>query len=191
MTRFTQISLEVPGMKKRVFLAVALAAVLAGCASGVKLDDAPPVVDRSATAVTPGTTTPRGADSSRVAPVDADRAASNQVGPANVARIVYFDYDSNSIKPEFQPLIEAHARFLKANSTRHVVIEGHTDERGGREYNLALGQRRSEAVRRALGLLGVQDNQVEAVSFGKEKPASEGHDETAWARNRRAEIAYR
>lgn len=179
-------------MKKRVFLAVAFAAVLAGCASGVKLDQ-PPVEDRNATAVTPGTgsTTTPGADTSRVAPVDADRAAGNLAGPANVSRIVYFDYDSNVIKPEFQQLIEAHARFLKTNGNRHVVIEGHTDERGGSEYNLALGQRRSEAVRKALELLGVKDSQVEAVSFGKEKPATDGHDETAWAKNRRAEIAYR
>ena len=84
-----------------------------------------------------------------------------------------------------------HARFLKANPQRRVSIEGHTDDRGGREYNLALGQKRSEAVRRALGLLGVGDDQVEAVSFGKEKPAVTGSDEAAWAQNRRAEIAYR
>ena len=133
----------------------------------------------------------RAATESRVAPVAADSAAGTAPGPANVARIVYFDYDSYVIKPEFQSLIEAHARFLKANSGRRVAIEGHTDERGGREYNLALGQRRSEAVRRALGLLGVPDNQVEAVSFGKEKPAAPGSDEAAWAQNRRAEIVYR
>ena len=94
--------------------------------------------------------------------------------PAGAARVVYFDYDSFVIKPEFQALIEAHARFLKANRSRKVVIEGHTDERGGREYNLALGQKRAEAVRRALGLLGVADSQVEAVSFGEEKPAVHG-----------------
>jgi len=185
---------EIFGMKKRVFLALALAAALAGCASGVKLDDVP-VEDKQGTSVGPGTggttTGPSTADTSRVAPVDAGRGALDAAGPANVARIIYFDYDSNTIKPEFQNLIEAHARFLKANGNRHVVIEGHTDERGGREYNLALGQRRSEAVRRALELLGVKDSQVEAVSFGKEKPAVPGSDESAFAQNRRAEIAYR
>ena len=108
-----------------------------------------------------------------------------------MARIVYFDYDSFVIKPEFQALIESHARFLKATNGRKIVVEGHTDERGGREYNLALGQKRSEAVRRALGLLGVTDSQVEAVSFGKEKPAAAGSTEAALAQNRRAEIAYR
>jgi len=182
--------LEIKTMKYRVFLAVALAAALAGCASGVKLDDVP-VDDKagSSTAVPGGG--PGAGGQSQVQPVQADTASATQQGPANVARIVYFDYDSYVIKPEFQSLIEAHARFLKANVRRHIVIEGHTDERGGREYNLALGQRRSEAVRRALGLLGVTDAQVESVSFGKEKPAAQGSDETAWAQNRRAEIAYR
>lgn len=173
-------------MKKRVFLAAVLLAALAGCSS-VKLDDVP-VEDRKAEAVGPGGP---GAGKSQVTPVTADPAAANAAGPANVARIVYFDYDSYVIKPEFQQLIESHARFLKANNRRKIVIEGHTDERGGREYNLALGQRRSEAVRRALNLLGVADSQVEAVSLGEEKPANAGSDESAWSKNRRAEIAYR
>jgi peptidoglycan-associated lipoprotein len=180
--------LEKTGMKHSVFLAVALAAALAGCASGVKLDDVP-VEDRAGSSTTPGG--PGAGGQSQVQPVQADRAAGTQGGPVNVARIVLFDYDSYVIKPEYQSVIEAHARFLKQNGGRHVVIEGHTDERGGREYNLALGQRRSEAVRRALELLGVRDTQVEAVSFGKEKPAVPGTDETAFAQNRRAEIAYR
>jgi peptidoglycan-associated lipoprotein len=182
--------LEIKRMKQRLFLAFALAAALAGCASGVKLDDVP-VDDRAGTAATVPGGGPGTGGQSQVQPVQADSAAANRAGPANVARIVYFDYDSYVIKPEFQSLIDAHARFLKANGGRRIVIEGHTDERGGREYNLALGQRRSEAVRRALGLLGVTDAQVEAVSFGKEKPAAPGGDETAWAQNRRAEIAYR
>lgn len=180
-------------MKQRVTLglALALALTLGGCASGVKLDDVP-VEDRGASAVGPGAggaTQPGSA--SAVQPVQADPSGRDQQGPANVSRVVYFDYDSYVIKPEFQAVIESHARFLKSNGGRHVVIEGHTDERGGREYNLALGQRRSEAVRRALALLGVSDAQVEAVSFGEEKPAAPGTEESAWSRNRRAEIAYR
>ena len=174
-------------MKKRMFLALAVAFALAGC-STVKLDDIP-VEDKRAGDVT-GRRAAGGGQSS-VAPVVTDSAAASQPGPANVARIIYFDYDSYVIKPEFQSLIEAHARFLKANNSRKIAIEGHTDERGGREYNLALGQRRSEAVRRSLGLLGVPDTQVEAVSFGKEKPAAPGSDEASWAQNRRAEIVYR
>jgi peptidoglycan-associated lipoprotein len=132
----------------------------------------------------------RGA-ASGVAPVTIDPNAQNAAGPVGVARIVYFDYDSYTVKPEYQSLIDGHARFLKANPQRRVSIEGHTDDRGGREYNLALGQKRSEAVRRALNLLGVSDNQVEAVSFGKEKPAVQGTGESAFAQNRRAEVTYR
>lgn len=178
-------------MKKRVFLALAVAAALAGCASGVKLDDVP-VEERRGQAVTPGTGAGDAATSRGVEPVQADRSTGGTMGPpSSVPRIVYFDYDSYVIKPEFQAAIEGHARFLRANRNSHVTIEGHTDERGGREYNLALGQRRSEAVRRALGLLGVPDAQVDAVSFGKEKPAATGADESAWSQNRRAEIAYR
>lgn len=174
-------------MNKRVFLAAAMLAVLAGCSS-VKLDDVP-VEDRKAESVGPGG--PGAGGQSQVTQVTADPARGNTMGPANVSRIVYFDYDSYVIKPEFQQLIESHARFLKANNGRKIVIEGHTDERGGREYNIALGQRRSEAVRRALNLLGVTDSQVEAVSLGEEKPAEAGTDEAAWSKNRRAEIAYR
>jgi peptidoglycan-associated lipoprotein len=178
-------------MFKTMLTACAVAAALAGCASGVKLDEAP-VENRSGTAVQPGADAASGrATETAVTPVQTGERPSDTMGPASVARIIYFDYDSDAIRPEFQSLVEGNARFLKAHPERKVVIEGHTDERGGREYNLALGQRRSEAVRRSLDLLGVNDNQVEAVSFGKEKPAVQGSDEAAWAQNRRAEIAYR
>lgn len=117
--------------------------------------------------------------------------ASLQAAAMAAGRLVYFDYDSYVIKPEFQKLIEAQARYLASDSTLRVVLEGHTDERGGREYNLALGQRRAEAVRRALSLLGVSEAQMEAVSFGEEKPVAEGSSESAWSQNRRTEISYR
>ena len=176
-------------MMTRRFLPFLLVAVLAGCSSGVKLSDVP-VEDKSGVAVAPQQpTTPD--TQSRVQPVQADLATDPRGGPANVARIVYFDYDSFVIKPEAQAIIDAHARYLKANPQRRVSLEGHTDERGGREYNLALGQKRAESVRRAMALLGVQDSQLEAVSFGKEKPAAPGSDEASWAQNRRVEIAYR
>jgi peptidoglycan-associated lipoprotein len=173
-------------MMNRMFLALGLAIAIAGCSS-VPLNDVP-VEDKSATTV-PGGGAP-GTQSS-VAPITADNLAGTSQGPANVARLIYFDYDSYAVKPQFQSLIEAHAKFLKANPGRRIALEGHTDERGGREYNLALGQRRAEAVRRSLGLLGVNDNQMEAVSFGKEKPAAAGSDESAWAQNRRVEVVYR
>ncbi len=106
-------------------------------------------------------------------------------------RIVYFDFDSFVIRTEARPLIEAHARRLRADAKLRVALEGHTDERGGREYNLGLGQKRADAVRKALSLLGVADTQMEAVSFGKEKPAVPGNSEAAMQENRRVEINYR
>jgi len=112
------------------------------------------------------------------------------MAPVSEKRVIYFDYDSFVIKPEFQSLIAEHARLIKSQVARRVVIEGHTDERGGREYNLALGQKRAEAVVGALTVLGVSGAQLEAVSFGKEKPAIQGADEDAYAKNRRAEIRY-
>ena len=105
-------------------------------------------------------------------------------------RSVYFDYDSYTVKPEYRTVIENHAKYLVAHKDRKVIIQGNTDDRGGAEYNLALGQKRAEAVRKALVLLGVSDAQVEAVSFGKEKPKALGQDEASYAENRRADIAY-
>ncbi len=187
-------------MFKRWIATVALAALgsvlISACGSTTKLDEVP-VEDKSGQNVTPigtGTTaagTSTAAVNREVTPINLGASGADKAGPAGVARIVYFDYDSYVIKPEFQALIEAHAKFLKTGNSRKIMVEGHTDERGGREYNLALGQKRSEAVRRALSLLGVTDAQVEAVSFGKEKPAANGSDEATFAQNRRAEIAYR
>jgi peptidoglycan-associated lipoprotein len=131
-------------------------------------------------------------DPRAVAPVT---AASSQgvdpfTDPANPLskKSVFFDFDSFVVKPEFQPLVEAHGKYLAANAGRQIRIEGNTDERGGREYNLALGQKRSEAVLRTLVLLGVQDGQLEAVSFGEERLAMQGSDEAAHAKNRRVEL---
>ena len=106
-------------------------------------------------------------------------------------RIVYFDFDSFVIRTEARPIIEAHGRRLRADAKLHVALEGHTDDRGGREYNLGLGQKRADAVRKALSLMGVADGQMEAVSFGKEKPAVPGTSEAAMQENRRVEINYR
>jgi peptidoglycan-associated lipoprotein len=182
-------------------LIVSAAVWLAACSSGVKLNDVA-VEDKQGTQVAPpslaasGTSTGTATAAAQVGqrditPGTVEGVGAAGAGPANATKIIYFDYDSYSIKPEFQSALDTHARFLSANKTRKIAIEGHTDERGGREYNLALGQKRSESVRRALGLLGVTDAQVEAVSFGKEKPANPGSDESSWALNRRAEINYR
>jgi peptidoglycan-associated lipoprotein len=179
-------------MKKLVSV-LALAALLSACGSAVKLDNVP-VEDKSGSSVAAasavGNVGSGMVDKGGVTSVDLSK--SNQdMSMQSANRIVYFDYDSFAIRPEFQSVIEAHARFIKGDKNRKVVLEGHTDERGGREYNLALGQKRAEAVRRAIGLLGVSDTQLEAVSFGKEKPAVQGTTEAALEKNRRVEISYR
>jgi peptidoglycan-associated lipoprotein len=168
--------------------AVAAAALLAACSS-VPLDDkkAPVETRNPATGTGPGA----GAGStgqSNVANVDLTR---NQNAAATAPRVVYFDYDSFVVKDEYRPVIESNARALQANRQKKIVIEGHTDERGGREYNLALGQKRAESVVKSLTLLGAQESQLEAVSFGKERPAAQGSDEAAYAKNRRAELKDR
>ncbi len=181
-----------------ILIAVSAALTLAACASSVKLDETQ-VSDAKGVAVSqpiaqtnpmpqgaqPGVTE-RSVQSVNVLPAVVDAA-----GPTGATKVVLFDYDSFVIKPEYQAAIDAHARFLSANRARKLAVEGHTDETGGREYNLALGQKRAEAVRRALGLLGVADAQVEAVSFGEEKPVDPANNEQAYAKNRRAELNYR
>jgi peptidoglycan-associated lipoprotein len=123
-----------------------------------------------------------------VAQVDVDPL--NDPNSPLAKRSVYFDFDSYSVKDEYQPLLQQHAQYIKTHPQRHVLIQGNTDERGTSEYNLALGQKRAEAVRRALSLMGVPDSQMEAVSLGKEKPLATGHDEASWAQNRRADLVY-
>lgn len=174
-------------MFKRISLALAVAAVLAGCSSSGSLDKAPLDTTNGGAVSTQGGATGQ----STVAPVDLTGSQLAKAGPANVARIIYFDYDSFVVKPEFQSVLEAHARFIRSQPQASLMIEGHTDERGGREYNLALGQKRAEAVRRALSLMGVQEAQIEAVSYGEEKPAVAGYTEDAFSKNRRAELNYR
>jgi peptidoglycan-associated lipoprotein len=173
-----------------------VAGLLAGCASGVKLDNQAPVESRSTTGAgadgaggAAGGAAGAGAGQSSVTTVDLSRTAQDEVDA--LPRTVYFDFDSFVVKSEFRPVVEAHSRLLMANRAKQMIIEGHTDERGGREYNLALGQKRAEAVLRSLVLLGVNDGQLEAVSFGKERPKAQGSDEAAHAQNRRAELKDR
>lgn len=107
-----------------------------------------------------------------------------------VGTIVYFDYDRAEIKPEFVPIVAAHAKFLNGGANRRVRLEGHSDERGSREYNIGLGERRAQAVRRALMLQGVTEAQITTVSYGEERPATQGSDESAYSKNRRVELVY-
>lgn len=174
---------------KKFVLAGLVSTLLVACGTSVPLNDVP-VEDATAKAVgADAGAAGSGVQGGGVAPVDLGRVVDQAPAPAD-SRLVYFDYDSFVIKPEFQAVIAAHARFLRAQPARKVAIEGHTDERGGREYNLALGQKRAEAVRDALSILGVPSGQMEAVSFGKEKPVVLGSEEAAFAKNRRAEIRY-
>jgi peptidoglycan-associated lipoprotein len=118
-----------------------------------------------------------------------DEAAGPQAGLL-VKRIVYFDFDSSEIKGEGTEVVAAHAKYLAGHANTRVRLEGHTDERGSREYNIGLGDRRAQAVRRSLLLQGAADAQISTVSYGEERPADPGHDEAAWAKNRRVEIVY-
>ena len=132
-----------------------------------------------------------GAGGASAAAAQAQRDALTAEMLQGVGRVVYFDFDSFVVREDARPVIEGHARLLTTDRERRLVVEGHTDERGGREYNLALGQKRAEAVARSLVLLGAGENQLEAVSFGEERPAVLGSDETAWSQNRRAELKDR
>ena len=171
----------------RTLLTLIAAASLAACSS-VKLDDAAPVESR--TGVVPSNQNAArdaaAGSQTRVAPVDA--SAADLAAMSNLPRIVYFDFDSYIVKDEFRPVVEANAKVLASNPKRHMAVQGHTDDRGSSEYNLALGQRRAEAVVKSLTLLGAQPSQLEATSFGKERPAMQGENEEAWAKNRRAEL---
>ena len=124
-------------------------------------------------------------------PVAPPQLRSGAAAAAPPERMVFFDFDSDLIKDDYKALLDGHAKALAASGGRRMTIEGHTDERGGREYNVALGQRRAEAVVKSLKLLGVSEQQLEAVSFGKERALQQGSDEAAWSRNRRAELKDR
>ncbi|MDO9191383.1 MAG: peptidoglycan-associated lipoprotein Pal [Undibacterium sp.] len=169
---------------KTLALLISSIALITACSTPVKLDPTPPVEDKSAKSVVVP------ADTRAVNTVTAAVDPLNDPKGILAKRSVYFDYDSYVVKDEFKSLIEAHAKYLVANKGRKILIQGNTDERGGREYNLALGQKRAEAVRKSLALLSVPETQVEAVSLGKEKPKATGSDEASWAENRRSDIVY-
>jgi peptidoglycan-associated lipoprotein len=174
---------------KTLAMLVSSAALVMACSTPVKLNDDVKVEERTTqAAVKPAP------------PIETRMVSSVDVGSVDplddpqgilAKRSVYFDYDSYIVKNEFKPVVEAHATYLTNNKSRKILIQGNTDERGGREYNLALGQKRAEAVRKSLTLLSVPDTQIEAVSYGKEKPKALGSNEAAWAENRRADIVYR
>ena len=129
-------------------------------------------------------------DSNAVKTVDVTNGIGADGVPAPATRSVYFDLDRYTVRADGEPVVRAHSEFLNKNRNQHVLLQGNTDERGTAEYNLALGQRRSEAVKNAMSALGVNTSQIEAVSFGKEKPKATGSNEAAWAENRRVDFVY-
>ena len=171
---------------KSLAFVITSAALLAACKTPVKLNDTP-VAERSA----PSSATAPVANDRDIRPVETgttDPLSDPRGVLAN--RSVYFDFDSYTVRDDGKQVVENHSGYLNKNKSRKILIQGNTDERGGTEYNLALGQKRAEAVRKSMNSLGVSDSQMEAVSLGEEKPKATGSDEAAWAENRRADIVY-
>ena len=177
-------------MKPTYLLTLLAAAALAACSS-VPLDSTP-VESKTGAAVVNGSGSGSDAASSQTKVASVDVTSGNgSAAMSNVPRTVYFDFDSYVVGDQYRPVIEANAKELLKNPQEHMVAQGNTDDRGSSEYNLALGQRRADAVVKSLTLLGAQPGQLEAVSFGKERPAVQGENEEAWAKNRRVELADR
>ena len=173
---------------KNIALYLAIALVAAACASNDKKAE-PSVADRSSSVTPP---TPNTSGSTTRSTQQPNIAGDPLRDPNNILskRSVFFDYDSNSVKDEYRGMVQAHARYMSDKRDSKIRIEGNCDERGSREYNLALGQRRAEAVKRVMTVLGVTDSRIETVSYGEEKPVAQGHDEQSWSQNRRADIKY-
>jgi len=178
-------------MKRASIAMLALVAGLYGCATTESQDSTsttatgatPPSSSTQSAGVAPGTAR---------APVQMGKGTGTGAGTGSqpdLKRSVYFEYDKYDIKPEYRTLLESHARWLKANPQARLTIEGNADERGSREYNVALGQRRAESVTKMLVLMGAKPEQIEAISWGEEKPRSSGHEETSWSQNRRSDFA--
>src|SRR5688572_1595609 len=168
----------------QLMVIVASGLLLAGCPKK------PQTLPDAAPAEEVGATTTEGAGSNAVGSSGLSGDPAALAAAKNAGVIVYFDYDRAEIKPEFVPVVAAHAKYLNGNAQNKVRLEGHSDERGSREYNIGLGERRAQAVRRALMLQGVTENQITTVSYGEERPAVAGSDETAYGKNRRVELVY-
>jgi len=180
----------------RIVWAVLAVSILAACAGTQTTDSQPPaaVEDRGAkpAAGAPGVqTAPIGSVDLTGRPAAATGAAALK-DPNNILskRSVFYDFDKYDVKDEYKPMVDAHAKYLRENTGTRMLIQGNTDERGSREYNIALGQRRAESVKRMLLLLGGREDQIEAVSLGEEKPRATGTGEDAWAQNRRSDMLY-
>lgn len=174
-------------MKKTLVVLMTLAAVLVGCKSDDAIQDPAPIDNIAGGGG--GTTNPPGggtgfSDDPMKNPKHKDYALLQQ-------KTIYFDYDSDAIKQEYVPVVEAHARYLSGRPQAKLLVQGNADDRGSREYNLALGQRRADAIKSRLSLLGARGDQVESVSLGEEKPACSEPTESCYGQNRRGDLNYR
>ena len=173
-------------MVKNILVSILLGSFLIACASKEAKEQPKAAVEER-------TLSKESNEAATTKPVEEQAVSGNPLtDPKNILskRSVYFDYDGYVVKDEFKPLVQAHAKYLTQNRGTKTTLQGNTDERGSREYNLALGQRRADSVKKMMVLLGAQDNQIEAVSFGEEKPKATSANETAWAENRRVDIVY-
>ncbi len=185
----------------RLFVLIVPVALVAGCATtgepsqeadaGAGIEAAPTTAPVPAAPPAAAATPSPGAET-MAAPADTGFAGDPLSDPNSILakRVIYFDFDSTEIKPEFREIIEAHGRYLAEHPEVSVTLEGHADERGTREYNMALGERRAKAVRRFLAAQGASFSQMKVVSYGEERPVAFGHDEESWRLNRRVEIVY-
>jgi len=180
-------------MNKQLIGSVVLAVFLAACSSKqVKEEPKAAVEDKSPTTAVQAEPV-KEAPSAESKPVAEQTMAVNPLkDPNNILskRSIYFDFDKDEVKPEYRALVEAHAKYLNGHADAKIVLQGNADDRGSREYNLALGQRRSVAVKKVMNVLGVNDKQIETVSYGEEKPRCADKTEACWAENRRADIVY-
>jgi peptidoglycan-associated lipoprotein len=179
----------------KLAIAAFVAFMVAGCQTAPSTDTGAPIDDKSGTGGASSGATTSGTGGGNVSGSQTgtgNRGVNPLRDPSSPLskRAVYFDFDSFVVKDEYKPTIEAHARYLQQNRSARMTIQGNTDERGSREYNIALGQKRADAVKRMMTLLGAQEQQIETVSFGKEKPRGSGHDESSWAENRRDDMVY-
>jgi len=176
-------------LRSHLWAGLAVAALLAGCQQNPPAEKSATVEERNVTA---GQTTQPSTGTTSSGATGTTAQGNPLRDPRSILskRSVFFDFDSYAVKDDFKPLIDAHGKYLQGNRTAKMTIQGNCDERGSREYNIALGQRRADAVKRMMMLDGATDQQIETVSFGKEKPRNSGHDEGAWAENRRDDIVY-
>ena len=175
-------------------LGLALGAMLAACSGGPVDEQSPAGVEERQPVAQPGAQSqplkPGGVARVDLTAKPAAKSPLTDPGSILSRRSIFYDLDNYDVKDQYKDLVDAHARYLRDNPKSKMLIQGNTDERGSREYNVGLGQRRSEGVKRMLLLLGAKEDQVESVSLGEEKPKAEGHDEQAWSQNRRSDILY-